>query len=261
MTSNIINHPAFKNCGGELLLDMVGGSRLYGLANENSDTDWRGLFAYTNVKYITGFENIESIVQHSDEIDSTHYEVAHFLKLMRKSNTQVMELAFAPESAIYVNSDIFERIRANRYSLIDSHILKNSLRGYVFSEIKLATGERSGRLGGKRKEAVEKYGFSFKNFCQLLRLCEVGKLFFTTGEYMVKVKDSNPAKHDLLMEIKTQPQNFTKDQLSKMVDDAFNDMNAVIENSIISFKFDVELAADIVREARYISLDSRRELY
>lgn len=245
----IKEHEAFKNCRGELLFSIIGGSRLYGLELPDSDYDERGIFLATDIKYITGFDTIESIVQTGD-VDSTYYELARYLKLLRKSNTQVMEILFAPESSIVYNTEIFKYIRENRYSLIDTHALKASLKGYVYSEIKLATGERSGQLGGKRKAAVEKYGFSFKNFVQILRLCLVGEVFFQTGEYVVKVRDFNEDYHNQLMEIKTHPENFTCEQLSKMVDVEFEKLIKIMNESKINYKFDVELAAGIVQCAR-----------
>lgn len=247
---SIEEHPAFMNCKGELLVELIGGSVLYGLNNESSDIDYRGLFIATDKKYITGFDTIESIVQ-DNEIDSTYYELTRYLKLLRKSNTQVLEILFAPDDSFTYKSDLFNYIRENRYNLIDTNILKSSLKGYVFSEIRLATGERSGQLGSKRKAAVEKYGFSYKNFVQILRLCKVGQLFFTSGDYMVRVKEFDSDYHDLLMEIKTKPENFTKDELSTMVDEEFKKLEKIMDESTINFKFDVELASNIVLGARY----------
>jgi predicted nucleotidyltransferase len=245
----IKEHEAFKNCKGELLFSIIGGSRLYGLELPDSDYDERGIFLATDKKYITGFDTIESIVQTGD-VDSTYYELARYLKLLRKSNTQVMEILFSPESSIVHNTEIFKYLRENRYSLIDTHALKASLKGYVYSEIKLATGVRTGELGGKRKASLEKYGYSPKNMVQLLRLCLVGNRFFTNGEYVVKVKDFDEDYHNLLMNIKTNPEKFTCDQLSKMVDDEFVKLCQVMDESKITYKFNVELASDIVSSAR-----------
>lgn len=242
-------HPSFLNCGGKLLGSLIAGSNLYGLSTKNSDVDYRGLFLATDKKYITGFDKIESIVTTGD-IDSAYYELVRYFQLLRKSNTQVLEIIFSPDDALTYTTPIFQEIRDNKYKLIDSRVLKASLKGYVFSELRLATGERLGKLGGARKLAVDKYGFSYKNFVQILRLIKVGKIFFSTGEYMVKVKDFDPDYHDLLMELKTTPENFTKNQLSSMVDEEFKSMVKIMDESKISFKFDVELASDLVIDAR-----------
>jgi hypothetical protein len=247
--SNIQNNNTFKDCGGVLISELIGGSHLYGLMNENSDIDYRGIFVSTNKLYTSGFEKVDSIVQ-NNEIDSTHYELFRFLQLLRKSNTQVMEILFAPDSAFTYKDDCFDLMRENRYNLIDSEMFKSSLKGYVFSEMRLATGERSGQLGGKRKEAVTTYGFSPKNFTQIIRLCNVGKIFYETGAYMVKVKDFDSTLHDFLMRIKNSPEQFTCEWLKEYVENEFQILCDAMDKSEINFKFDIDLACDIINKTR-----------
>lgn len=245
----ITTHPAFVNCKGKLLVQLVGGSTLYGLNNANSDVDYRGLFFASAKANVTGFANIESIVQTGD-IDSAYYELTHFLKLLRKSNTQVMEILFAPDSAFTNTTPLFEELRKNALNLICSKTLKSSLKGYVFSEIRLATGERSGQLGGKRKAAVTEYGFSPKNFVQILRLCKVGIEFFNGNGYMVNVKEFDPSYHEFLMSIKENPAFYSCDELKKLVDNKYSELEKAMDESKISYNFDANLAADLVLSAR-----------
>lgn len=252
---NIQEHQAFKQCKGKLICQLVGGSNLYGLNTPTSDIDYRGLFIATDKKYTTGFDTIESIVQNGD-VDATYYELTRYLKLLRKSNTQVLEILFAPDSAFTYKHPYFDKIRENRYKLINTEVLKSSLKGYVFSEIRLATGERSGQLGGKRKEAVTKYGFSPKNFVQIFRLCEVGIQFFKTGKYMVNVKEFNPEYHEFLMDVKTKPELYTCESLKQMVDERYALLEKAIQESTVRFDFDVELAADLIQESRKIDESS-----
>jgi len=247
----IENNESFKHSKSKLIVSLLGGSNLYGLQNENSDLDYRGLFVSTDKKYVTGFRTLDSIVL-TNEVDACYYELGKFLKLLRKSNTQVLEILFAPESSYVYKHEFFDKLVANKYNLIDSDVLKSSLKGYVFSEIRLATGERSGQLGGKRKEAVAKYGFSVKNFVQILRLCEVGKRFFETSQYMVKVSDFNQPLHDRLMDMKNHPEKYTCDQLREYVNLAYQDLVQAMDNTTISYKFDEDLAADLIVEAREV---------
>tara|TARA_R110002167_G_scaffold98020_3_gene258286 strand:- start:19247 stop:20002 length:756 start_codon:yes stop_codon:yes gene_type:complete len=247
----ITNNESFKTSNSKLICNLIGGSTLYGLNNENSDVDYRGLFIATDKKNLTGFRTLESIVL-TNEIDACYYELSKFLKLLRKSNTQVMEILFAPEKSFVYKHEFFDKLVENKWDLIDSEVLKSSLKGYVFSEIKLATGQRSGRLGGKRKDAVTKFGFSPKNFVQILRLCEVGKRFFETSEYMVKVSEFNPKLHERLMHIKNTPEEYTCEKLEGYVDAAFADLVEVMDKSTISYKFDEDLAAELVMEAREV---------
>lgn len=248
---SIENHEAFKNCEGKMICQLIGGSTLYGLNTPESDLDFRGLFVAKNKRYLANLDTIESIVQTND-IDSTYYEITRYLKLLRKSNTQVLEILFAPDTAFTYKHPIFDEIVAHAYDLIDTNTLKNSLKGYVFSEIRLATGQRSGQLGGKRKQAVETYGFSPKNFVQILRLCKVGIEFFTTGKYMVNVKEFDEKYWEKLMDLKTSPQYYTCKQLEQMVNEEFGRLEGVMESSKISFKFNPDIAADIILKAKQI---------
>ena len=246
---NIKELDAFKNCGGGLICQLVGGSNLYGLNTPESDVDYRGIFVATDKKYTTGFEKIESIVRDGD-VDATFYEIGHFLRLLRKSNTQVMEILFAPDGAFTYKDPDFDEIRKRKYTLINSDHLKNSLKGYIHSEMRLATGERRGRLGGARKATVDKYGFSPKNFVQILRLCKVGIEFFKNGEYMVNVKEFDPDYHKFLMDIKTKPENFTRDALEHMVDLKFKELVEVMDKSDVKYNFDIDEATFIVEHYR-----------
>lgn len=251
MELSIENHEAFKNCEGKMICQLIGGSTLYGLNTPESDIDYRGLFVAKNKRYLANLDTIESIVQTGD-IDSTYYEIIRYLKLLRKSNTQVLEILFAPDKAFTYKHPIFDDIVANAYNLIDTNTLKNSLKGYVFSEIRLAIGERTGQLGGKRKKSLETYGFSPKNFCQILRLCKVGIEFFTTGRYMVNVKEYDEKYWQKLMDIKTNPQYYTCEQLEIMVNEEFSRLERVMDSSKISYKFNPDIVADIILKAKEI---------
>lgn len=253
MDLNKVEENFLKPCKGKMVASLIGGSVLYGLNTPSSDVDYRGIYVALDKKYIAGFDKMDSVVlspSKEDEIDATFYELGHYLRLLRKTNTQVMEMLFAPENSFVYKSPLFDKIRENRYELIDSDLLKSSLKGYVFSEIRLATGERSGRLGGSRKEAVSKFGYSPKNFVQIFRLIFVGQRFFDTGEYMVNVKDVNPELHDSLMAIKTNPERYTCEQLKEMVDMNYENLVSSMEKSKIKFNFNVDLASDIILESR-----------
>lgn len=249
MNTNITEHETFKNCGGKLIVSLIAGSNLYGLNTPTSDVDYRGLFLASDKKYLTNFNTIESIVQTGD-VDATYYELTRYLKLLRKSNTQVLEILFAPEKFFVHKDPLFDILQENRYKLIETSVLKNSLVGYVYSELKLATGQRSGQLGGKRKAQVTEYGFSPKNFVQILRLCRVGIEFFTDGRYMVNVAEFDPSYHNYLMDIKTNPQDYTREELELAVEVEFEKMKKVIDNSSVEFTFDEDLAVDIIMAAR-----------
>lgn len=244
----IISDKRFIECGGKLLAEIVAGSRLYGLETENSDTDWRGLFIATDPHYVAALRKIESIVQLEKETsrDAAYYELKHFLLMMAKTNTQVLEILFSPESSFVSTSATFDFMQVNREKLINTDLLKKSLYGYVVSELRLANGERVGQLGGKRKLQLEKYGFSPKNFVQIFRLIFVGKTFFTDNIFPVNLKQFNPDFCAELLDIKTNPQNYKREELDARVHKELDELNKIMDASDVKHEFDWDLAANII---------------
>lgn len=228
---------------------LVGGSKLYGLDTPESDTDYRGVYTTTDLQVAAGFKEHSSMVK-TGEVDATFYELGHFLSLLRKTNTQVMEVLFAPQSAFTVMTPEFEWLRSKKYELFDSEKLKQSLLGYLHSETRLAIGERKGQLGGLRKQKVETFGFSPKNFTQLLRLLFVGKYLYKHGEYVVRVADVDSEYHELLMAVKTKPELFTKEDLVEMVESGKNELVKVMESSKFKTEFNADLASKILLAER-----------
>jgi predicted nucleotidyltransferase len=200
------------------LCKMRGGSHSYGLNTPLSDEDFRGVFLNTEIKTIIGLERHEHQQNQGNGVDEVYTEVRNFFKLLRQGNTQAIELLF--------NNEWIERshewglVQSYKLSLIDSTKLFNSLRGYMQGELKLANGERTGKLGGKRKEAIEKYGFSPKNFVQLLRLAFAGRMYFEENIFPVNIMKAKPTIGNLLLRIKTQPELYSKDALNNMAADA-----------------------------------------
>jgi hypothetical protein len=242
-----------KPCAGKVIASLVGGSTLYGLNTPSSDVDYRGIYIATDNKYKAGFEKMDSVVlspHNGDNEDATYYEIGHYLRLLQKTNTQVMEMLFALDSSFTYKHPFIDQIRSHRYSLIDSEKLKSSIRGYVQSELRLATGERSGQLGGKRKADVEKYGFSPKNFVQIFRLIRVGIRFFDTGVYMVNVKEHSPTLHAWLMALKTDPSGYTCEELKDNVLHELEALETSIKNSEVNYKFDIDFASDMIISSR-----------
>jgi predicted nucleotidyltransferase len=244
----IVEEERFKEVGGKLIMEIIGGSTLYGLNTPTSDVDYRGIFIATHPHYASGMRKVESFVQLDKEHgrDSAYYELKHFLHLCNKTNTQMLELLFAPESAFNRSTRLFDEMRFNARKLINSETLKKSLVGYVHSEMKLARGDRSGQLGGKRKESVEKFGFSPKNFTQIFRLLAVGKEFFRSGEFVVNVKNYNEKLWEELMSIKCDPTSHDKEELTTRVYKQLEELQTIMDNSSIKYEFDMDFASRLI---------------
>jgi uncharacterized protein len=223
-----------------ILVKALGGSHSYGLSTPASDLDYRGVFVNTKASHLVGLRRDEVFVE-KDLDDEVFYEFRHALKLLKSANTQIVELLFMDE---YLEvSDDWKLLIERRLELIDSERLFSGLRGYMQGELKLANGERTGRLGGKRKEALDKYGYSPKNFVQLLRLAYAGTTYFSVRHFPVNVVKYNPSFGNWLLDVKTHPEKYTKEQLNKAAETAEKFMIEVYEiNKEKNTSFNEELA-------------------
>ena len=201
-----------------------GGSHAYGLSTPTSDVDMRGVFVNTDAAHLVGLKRDEILVTQNSAEDKVMTELRHAIKLMYQANTQMVELLYTKD---YEKIDpMWLTVIAFRDELVDTKRLFTCLTGYMQGELRLANGERTGKLGGKRKEAIDKYGFSPKNFVQLLRLAWAGKTYFRTGLFPVNIAlhDSNFCEQ--LLDIKTNPHKYSKTYLNLQ---ASNAQQALIE--------------------------------
>lgn len=229
----------------KIIAEIVGGSHLYGLSTPESDVDKRGVFLNTDTGKILGLERFEVINQRSE--DTLYFELVHYLKGLRKTNTQMMELLFAQSTSFTILSEEFINIRSNKYKFIDSKLFYKSLCGFIQNEKRLANGERIGNLGGKRKIALDLYGFSPKNFSHLLRLAYCGKIFFQTNHYPTNIRKEHPEFSQFLFDIKTNPQKFNKKFLEDTSNNALEELKIAFESRNDNFEFDLEKANNICK--------------
>ena len=80
----------------EIILKVLVGSRAYGLADENSDYDYRAVYVLPTSKILS----LEYRYKGNDWIegdeDNTAYEIGHFLKLAVNCNPSILEIFKAP---------------------------------------------------------------------------------------------------------------------------------------------------------------------
>lgn len=212
------------------LCKYLGGSHLYGMNTPESDIDERGVFMNTDPLYVYGFHRLDNEVKQTAEQDVVMHELTQFIKLATKSNTQTLECLFAPEDAFTdLNLDFQRWVLEQKERFLNTDQLFKSLDGYLFNEMRLALGERTGLLGSKRKNALEKYGFSPKNFSHLFRLATCGIQFFKNGVYPVRLIDFDEEMHDLCMNVKTDPGRFHKEDLEALALDMKRQMRVCYE--------------------------------
>ena len=223
-----------------LLCKCVAGSTLYGLNTPSSDLDVRYVFMHTEPRYIVGLDRFEHI-DNKNGVDEFGFEIRHYLNLLRKSNTQVCELLHNKNSWLEITPE-FKELQDNWRKLVNSDYFYKSLKGYIFGERRLANGSRSGDLGSKRKLALEQFGYSFKNVVQILRLIKTGQIFFNTQEYIVNIKDYDTNFANYLIDIKTNPQNYTWSQLEREIDEEERKFDEAYKNCKFRLTFNTDYA-------------------
>lgn len=222
----------------KILCNYLGGSISYGLNTPTSDRDERYLFLNTELSKVIGLERQEHESRQTDTEDRFGWELRHFLKLLHKGNTMCLEMLYNDQ---WIEcTDEFKYIQSFRTQLIDSHQLYKCLRGYCHSERALVLGERTGVLGGKRHEHLKTYGYSYKNAVQFLRLCLCGSGFFQDGKFPVNIRSH--ILGDVLFDIKTHPEKYSKDEIIKLMDKYEENLQLSYNTIQVEYKYNLELA-------------------
>jgi hypothetical protein len=244
----------------KIIAELLGGSHLYGLNTPASDEDLRFVYLHENIADIIGLNKNDDFVDTREFGEDTFgQELRHFITSLRKTNTQGMEVLFADDEDFTILEPEFKLVRKLSHNLIDPDKYYKSLKGYIFSERRLANGERTGKLGGKRKAALEKHGFSPKNYVQLMRLAKCGAHFFEFGEYPVKISKYYPEEAELLMSIKLHPEKHDKKALEARSYELETLLDKAYQHKKIGFVFDEYAANRLIFDTYYPILKAINE--
>ena len=233
-----------------LIAKCLGGSRAYHLNTPESDTDLRGVFLNTELSKIVGLEKHEH--QESSEVDTKYKELRRFFNLLRQSNTEAVEILFC-EEFLDEPDPLFLEVQEKREQFLDTEQMFKCLRGYMQGERRLMLGERTGTLGGKRKAALDKYGYSYKNLVQGIRLAYSGMHFFNTRVFPVNLEQHLPNLQKHLLNIKTNPETLSKEDADRAFTEAESELVRIYEarDKSKDLKFNLELANDYVLRFYY----------
>lgn len=121
------------------------GSHLYGLATEDSDLDYVGVFI-PSASELLGLREIDEINDSSksssssrrntsNDIDDKSYSLPKFVKLLLGNNPNIIELLFATENSIEILEPEYQELIDNADKFI-SKVSFNTFSGYAFSQKK-----------------------------------------------------------------------------------------------------------------------------
>ena len=140
-----------------VLLEAVSGSRAYGLATEESDTDIKGVFFLPrDLFYGLGY-----VAQVNDEGNNTvFYELGRFVELLLASNPNTLELLATPEDCLLFRHPLMASLRCEWFV---SRACRQSFAGYAYGQIRKARG-----LNKKIVNPVAPEKKSVLDFCRVI---------------------------------------------------------------------------------------------
>jgi uncharacterized protein len=197
-----------------VLLYGVVGSTAYGLNNEESDTDYLGLYAVESKKLLgLDLPDLEKAVEFKDP-DTKYYEVLHYCRLALKSNPSILELLWL-ESYVEASPQGLALITL-RDAFPTQQFVKAAYLGYANQQYtKLLKDERLAKRA--------------KNARHFIRLLRQGSQLYRTGQLVVALPDPEEVKH-LGRKIAHGDLNVAKLEMLK-AETAFNANSALSENS------------------------------
>lgn len=126
---------------GKLILETQIGSHLYGVATENSDEDYKGVFL-PNKQYLLGLQKVEEVADNvvskvngkntKDAIDRTYVEIRNFIQQCSNGNPNFIEILFANKDNIVYIDEFGEKLIQNRQLFISKQIA-NRFFGFIIS--------------------------------------------------------------------------------------------------------------------------------
>lgn len=119
-----------------IILLTLAGSRAYGLHNENSDYDYRGVIIPPSEAYNSPFKSFEQ-KEGLDGYgrDSVAYEIKKFFKLAAACNPNILDCLFVKAEHVVLADEKGLQLRENRHLFL-SQKAKHSFSGYAMAQLK-----------------------------------------------------------------------------------------------------------------------------
>lgn len=138
------------------VMETVFGSHLYGLNNENSDRDYKGIFIPhprdillgTAPKAIDTSTGNNSSKNGVDDVDRQLYSLKKFISLACDGDTVALDMLHATDDKLVANSEVWQYIRANRWRFYTTEL--TGLFGYVRKQA-AKYGVKGSRLAALRE--------------------------------------------------------------------------------------------------------------
>jgi len=192
-----------------LLIRAQVGSHAYGTSTPESDTDYMEVVAASDQVYLSldWFGEQGTIEEKQKDEDGnlisekTSYELTKFMRLCQNFNPNVIPLLWVSK---YEHVDPLGQILIDNRVLFNSKAAIHTFAGYAYRQLEKmgADNPTTGRMGAKRKNLRDTYGYDTKYLYHAIRLARMIREFFATnGEQLIV--DRTGIDADELLAIRT----------------------------------------------------------
>lgn len=119
---------------GLLVLEVITGSKAYGLDTPKSDTDIRGVFVLPMEMYY-GLEYTDQVSNETNDI--VYYELKRFMELLSRNNPNILEILNTPEHCVLHKHRIMNAVKPEMFL---SKLCQQTFANYAYTQIKKAYG-------------------------------------------------------------------------------------------------------------------------
>lgn len=140
-----------------ILFEAISGSRAYGLATPESDTDIKGVFYLPKEMF---YANLFVDQVSNDSNDIVYYEIGKYIELLLKNNPNILELLCTPEQYVLHKHPLMALINPADFL---SKLAKETFAGYAMTQVKKAKG-----LNKKFNNPVAEERRTVTDFCFIL---------------------------------------------------------------------------------------------
>ena len=130
----------------------------------------------------------------TDSEDNCEYEFLKFVKLCSSFNPNVIPLLWT-DKELQSDDWTLAAIFLSERNLFVSKLAYNTLVGYSVSQREKARKQLTGKLGEKRKDLIEKYGFDVKAAAHTVRLMKTAEHLFKYNEIKLDVAAEECAEY------------------------------------------------------------------
>lgn len=206
------------------LLSGTVGSRLYGTAGPESDTDTMSIILEPAEKYLLGFQTTSW-----QSGEQSEYELRFFVNLCRAANLNVLPLLWSEvwthDISRYGMDAISLRAQRNRFLSKRLHPVGT---GYATAQLQdVQNPDRAtGKLGSKRKALVDLHGYDTKSALHAVRLARMTREYLRIPEAGLIVRRPDSEELRAIRDGK-----WTKEAVVKEVTSLIADCDKLVRSS------------------------------